>query len=177
MLKRLMAAAFVAACTLGSAQAGPTLDAIRARGQLSCGINTGVAGLALPDSRGEWQGLEVELCRGLAAAILNDAAKVRFVPLTASTRFTTLTSGEIDVLFRGSTQTMLRDTTLGLRHVVTYFYDGHGFLLRRDANVTRARDLGRLDDLRHPGHHQRAGDGGLFPLRQRALPTGGVRAA
>jgi general L-amino acid transport system substrate-binding protein len=140
-IKAFAAALALTLGTAGVAQAGPTLDAIRARGQVVCGINTGVAGLAAPDSRGTWQGLEVELCRGLAAAIFNDPARVRFSPLTASTRFTALGSGEVDVLFRGSTQTMLRDTTLGLRHVATYFYDGHGFLLRRDANVQRVRDM------------------------------------
>ena len=126
----------------GAAQAGPTLDAIRARGTLACGIHTGIAGFALPDSRGTWQGMDVELCRGLAAAIFNDPARVRFVPLSSSTRFTALGSGEVDVLFRTSTQTMLRDTTLGIRHAVTYFYDGHGFLVRRDANLARVRDMG-----------------------------------
>ena len=140
---RAFAAALAVALGFGgTAQAGPTLDAIRARGQLVCGIHTGVAGFAIPDSRGTWQGFDVDLCRGLAAAIFNDPAKVRFVPLSSSTRFTALGSGEIDVLFRSSTQTMLRDTTLGLRHVTTYFYDGHGFLVRRDANVARARDMG-----------------------------------
>jgi general L-amino acid transport system substrate-binding protein len=145
MLKQALRAALAAACIIGSsavAQAGPTLDAIRARGQLICGINAGVAGFALPDSRGVWQGLDVDLCRGLAAAIFNDPAKVRFVPLSSSTRFTALGSGEVDVLFRTTTQTMLRDTTLGLRHVVTYFYDGHGFLVRRNMNVERVRDMG-----------------------------------
>jgi general L-amino acid transport system substrate-binding protein len=125
-----------------AAQAGPTLDQIRQRGTLACGVHTGNAGMALPDSRGVWQGLEVDLCRGLAVAIFNDITKVRLVPLTASTRFTALSSGEIDVLIRGSTQTMLRDTTLGLRHTVTYFYDGHGFMVRKDANIQRVRDMG-----------------------------------
>jgi ABC-type amino acid transport substrate-binding protein len=100
-----------------------------------------VAGFALPDSRGTWQGLDVDLCRGLAAAIFNDASKVRFVPLSASQRFTALGSGEIDVLIRTSTMTMLRDTTLGIRHVATYFYDGHGFMVKRDSGITRARDM------------------------------------
>jgi len=121
--------------------ASPTLDAIRARGQLNCGINTGVAGFALPDSRGVWQGFDVDLCRGLAVAIFNDANKVRFIPLSSSTRFTALGAGEIDVLFRTSTQTLLRDTTLGLRHVTTYFYDGHGFIVRADAGVQRVADM------------------------------------
>jgi len=82
------------------------------------------------------------MCRGLAAAIFNDVSKVRFVPLSSSTRFTALGSGEIDVLFRTSTETMLRDTTLGLRFATTYFYDGHGFMVRKSLNVTRVRDMG-----------------------------------
>jgi general L-amino acid transport system substrate-binding protein len=123
------------------ASAGPVIDAVRARGVLNCGINTGVAGFALPDSRGEWQGLDVDLCRGLAVAVLNDASKVRFIPLSSSTRFTALGAGEVDVLFRTSTQTMLRDTTLGLRHVTTYFYDGHGFMVRNALGVSRVREM------------------------------------
>ena len=142
---RGLAAAAVATCTsfftAAPAEAGPTLDAIRSRGQLVCGIHTGVAGFALPDSRGVWQGMDVDLCRGLAAAIFNDASKVRFIGLSSSTRFTALGSGEIDVLFRTSTQTMLRDTTLGLRHVVTYFYDGHGFMVRANLGVQRVAEL------------------------------------
>jgi general L-amino acid transport system substrate-binding protein len=147
MLGRGLAAMLaVLGATIGGALAqstipSPTLDAVRARGMLNCGIHTGVAGFALPDSRGVWQGLDVDLCRGLAAAIFNDPSKVRFVPLSSSTRFTALGSGEIDVLYRTSTQTMLRDTTLGLRHVTTYFYDGHGFMVRANLGVTRVRDM------------------------------------
>jgi general L-amino acid transport system substrate-binding protein len=144
MLKRGLLAAAMAVSALVSAapaSAGPVIDAVRARGVLNCGINTGVAGFALPDSRGEWQGLDVDLCRGLAVAIFNDASKVRFIPLSASTRFTALGAGEVDVLFRGSTQTMLRDTTLGLRHVTTYFYDGHGFMVRNALGVSRVREM------------------------------------
>jgi len=141
---RSIRAALAAACVAlfgTAAQAGPTLDQIRARGTLVCGIHAGVAGFALPDSRGNWQGLDVELCRGLAVAIFNDVSKVRFVPLSSSTRFTALGSGEIDVLFRTSTQTMLRDTTLGLRHVTTYFFDGHGFLVRNSLGVRQVREM------------------------------------
>ncbi len=142
-----LAAALAAACmgVFGTAQAqpspSPTLDAIRARGQLVCGIGTGVAGFGLPDSRGIWQGMDIDLCRGLAVAIFNDITKVRFVPLSSATRFTALGSGEVDVLFRTSTQTMLRDTTLGLRHVTTYFYDGHGFMVRANAGIRQAREM------------------------------------
>ncbi len=145
MIKRSLMAAGAAVCALfgmvAPASAGPTLDAIRQRGQLVCGIPTGVAGFAQPDSRGVWQGLDADLCRGLAVAIFNDPTKVRFSPLSSSTRFTALGSGEVDVLFRTSTQTMLRDTTLGLRHVTTYFYDGHGFIVRADSGIRQAREL------------------------------------
>ena len=149
MLKRHLMAACVAlgaafgdpASAQQSTQPSPTLDAIRARGAVVCGISTGVAGFALPDSQGNWQGLDVDLCRGLAVAIFNDPAKLRLVPLSTSTRFTALGSGEIDVLIRVSTMTMLRDTTLGLRATMPYFYDGHGFMVRADAGIQRVRDL------------------------------------
>lgn len=145
MLGRGILAAAAAACTLligqGQALAQQTLEAVRNRGQLVCGIHTGIAGFALPDSRGVWQGMDVDLCRGLAVAIFNDPAKVRFVPLSSSTRFTALGSGEVDVLFRTSTQTMLRDVTLGLRHAVTYFYDGHGFMVKANAGIAKASEM------------------------------------
>ena len=145
MLGRSIFAAAALACALittTTASAQQTLEAIKARGQLVCGIGTGVAGFGLPDSKGVWQGMDVDLCRGLATAIFNDPNKVRFSPLSSSTRFTALGAGEVDVLFRTSTQTMLRDVTLGLRHVTTYFYDGHGFIVRKDsvAKVSEMRD-------------------------------------
>ena len=148
MLKRGLAVAWALLCAAipGGAVAqtnipSPTLDAIRARGALACGINPGVAGFSLPDTRGVWQGFDTEMCRGLAVVIFNDPTKVRFMPLSSSTRFTALGSGEVDVLFRTSTQTMLRDTTLGLRHVTTYFFDGHGFMVRANSGVTQAREM------------------------------------
>jgi general L-amino acid transport system substrate-binding protein len=144
MLGRGIIAAAALACTLlgsATASAQQTLEAIKARGQLVCGIHTGVAGFALPDSRGTWQGMDVDLCRGLAVAIFNDPSKVRFMPLSSSTRFTALGSGEVDVLFRTSTMTMLRDVTLGLRHAVTYFYDGHGFMVRANSGVTKVAEM------------------------------------
>jgi len=143
MLGRGIAAAAAFACALFTTPAdSQTLDAIKARGQLVCGIGTGVAGFGLPDSRGVWQGMDIDLCRGLAVAIFNDASKVRFVPLSSSTRFTALGAGEVDVLFRTSTRTMLRDVTLGLRNVTTYFYDGHGFIVRAGSvdKVAEMRD-------------------------------------
>lgn len=146
MLRRglLAAAALLGALCGGSgeAEAGATLDAIRARGHLVCGIHTGIAGFAQPDSRGTWQGLDVDLCRGLAVALFNDPGKLRFQPLSSSTRFTALGSGEVDVLFRTSTHTMLRDVTLGLRATTPYFYDGHGFMVRANSGITKAAEMG-----------------------------------
>jgi general L-amino acid transport system substrate-binding protein len=146
MLKRAMLAATAALATLAAAalpaRAGATLDAVRARGQLVCGIHTGIAGFALPDARGVWRGLDADLCRGLAVALFNDPEKVRFQPLSSSTRFTALGSGEVDVLFRTSTHTMMRDVTLGLRAITPYFYDGHGFMVRASANIAKAADMG-----------------------------------
>lgn len=146
MLKRAMLATVAAMATLltlaAPARAGATLDAIKARGQLVCGIHTGIAGFAIPDARGVWQGLDADLCRGLAVALFNDASKVRFQPLSSSTRFTALSSGEIDVLFRTSTHTMMRDVTLGLRAITPYFYDGHGFMVRANASISKASEMG-----------------------------------
>jgi general L-amino acid transport system substrate-binding protein len=146
MLKRAMLATVAAMATLftlaAPARAGATLDAVKARGQLVCGIHTGIAGFAIPDARGVWQGLDADLCRGLAVALFNDASKVRFQPLSSSTRFTALSSGEVDVLFRTSTHTMMRDVTLGLRAITPYFYDGHGFMVRANANISKASEMG-----------------------------------
>ena len=146
MLKKALiaTAALLAGLVTGQApaKAGAILDAIKARGQLVCGIHNGIAGFALPDSRGVWQGLDVDLCRGLAVALFNDPNKVRFQPLSSSMRFTALGSGEVDVLFRTSTATMLRDVTLGVRVLSTYFYDGHGFMVKANAGITKAAEMG-----------------------------------
>ncbi len=142
IIRRAVAATALAFCaTTIPAMAGQTLDAVKARGQLVCGIHTGIAGFAVPDSQGVWKGLEVDLCRGLAAALFNDASKVRFQPLTSSTRFAALSSGEIDVMFRLGSITTLRDTDLGLRAVTPYFYDGHAFIVRGDTGVKSVDEL------------------------------------
>ncbi|HYZ33138.1 MAG TPA: amino acid ABC transporter substrate-binding protein [Crenalkalicoccus sp.] len=143
-VRRILAAAAFACGLAGAAEAGPTLDGVRQRGVLNCGVNVGVAGFSLPDSQGVWRGMDADLCRGVAAAVLGDPAKVRFVPLTAVQRFTALQSGEIDVLIRQTTLTMTRDTTLGLRMVIVYLYDGHGFMVRKDAG---AQDLKGMDGM------------------------------
>ena len=118
-----------------------TLAAVKARGVLNCGVSQGFAGFSAPDSRGEFRGLDVDYCKAVAAAVLGDAGKVRFVPLTAQARFTALQTGEIDVLFRNSTQTYLRDASLGLNQGPVNFYDGQGFAVRRDASVSKVQEL------------------------------------
>src|SRR3954471_12189212 len=135
----------------GGARAGQTFDAGKARGTLNCGVNVGVAGFSLPDSQGTWRGMDADLCRGLSAALFGDPNKVRFVPLTAVQRFTALQSGEIDVLIRQTTLTMTRDTTLGLRMVVVNLYDGHGFMVRKDANVTDLKGMDGMTICLSPG--------------------------
>jgi general L-amino acid transport system substrate-binding protein len=124
-----------------TAASAATLDTVKQRGTLICGVSAGFAGFSTPDSQGNYKGLDVDYCRGLAAGVLGDANKVRYVALTAQNRFTALQSGEIDVLYRNSTQTYLRGVTLGLRQGPVNFYDGQGFLVKRDAGVKELKDL------------------------------------
>jgi general L-amino acid transport system substrate-binding protein len=152
MLKQLLGGALLTlSMALGTAQAGQTLDTVKARGTLNCGVNVGVAGFSLPDSQGVWRGMDADLCRAIAAAVYGDPGKVRFVPLTAVQRFTALQSGEIDVLIRQTTLTMTRDTTLGLRMVVVNLYDGHGFMVRKDANVSDLKGMDGMTICLSPG--------------------------
>ncbi|MCD6666879.1 MAG: amino acid ABC transporter substrate-binding protein [Hydrogenophaga sp.] len=122
------------------AHAGKTLDAIKQRGQVVCGVNTGLAGFSQADSNGNWTGLDVDYCRALAAAILSDATKVKWVPLNAQQRFTALQSGEVDVLSRNTTNTLNRDASLGLHFVGVSYYDGQGFMVPK-GKVTSAKQL------------------------------------
>ncbi len=139
-MKRLLglAAALIMGC--GVAQAG-VLDTVRQRGALACGVNTGLSGFSAADSAGVWRGLDVDLCRAVAAAVLGDANKVRYVTLTDQVRFTALQSGEVDMLSRNTTMTFLRDATIGLRGVGVNFYDGQGFVVRKSANIGRSTEL------------------------------------
>jgi len=139
-MKRIaITTALLAASSLPAA-AG-TMDTVKQRGQLVCGVSAGFAGFSAPDSQGNYKGLDVDYCRALAAAVLGDASKVRYVALTAQNRFTALQSGEIDVLYRNSTQTYLRGVTLGLRQGPVNFYDGQGFVVRADAGVKDIKGL------------------------------------
>jgi general L-amino acid transport system substrate-binding protein len=137
-----LAATLLAVALARPALAGPTLDQVKARGQVACGVNSGVAGFSAPDSRGTFQGLDADFCRAVAAATLGDARRVRFMPTTYQTRFVALQSGEIDVLARNVTQTLTRDTALGFNMAGVNFYDGQGFMVPRASNITGAKQLG-----------------------------------
>jgi general L-amino acid transport system substrate-binding protein len=150
-MRGLFAGLCLALVLAGAAQAGATLDAIRARGSILCGVNQGVAGFSAPDSRGEYRGLDADFCRALAAAMFGDPSKVRFVPTSSQNRFTMLQSGEVDVLARNATQTLQRDTALGLHMAGVNFYDGQSFLVRRSSNVTSARQLDGATICMQPG--------------------------
>jgi general L-amino acid transport system substrate-binding protein len=123
------------------AHAGKTLDAIKSRGQLVCGVNVGLAGFAAADSSGNWSGLDVDVCRALAAAVLGNADKVKYVPLNAQQRFTALQSGEIDILSRNTTFTLTRDASLGLFMTVVTYHDGQGFMVPAKSRITNALQL------------------------------------
>ncbi len=155
MRRTLLAAATAVGLTLAAAPASPqaqsTFDAVRARGVVNCGVNTGLAGFAAPDSQGVWRGLDVDLCRAVAAAMFGDATKVRYVPLTAQQRFTALQSGEVDMLARNTTWTLARDTSLGLDFVGVNFYDGQGFMVKRSLGVKSAKELDGATVCVQPG--------------------------
>jgi len=154
-MKKLATAA-LAAASLFAAAPGPvfaqsTLDAVKAKGYLQCGVNTGLAGFSQPDSKGVWKGIDVDLCRAVAAAVFGDASKVRYTPLTAQQRFTALQSGEIDVLSRNTTWTASRDTGLGLNFAGTLYYDGQGFMVPKKLNVRSAKELNGATVCVQPG--------------------------
>ena len=141
---KLLAASLATAVGLvaaPAAHAGKTVDAIKARGQVVCGVNTGLAGFSAADSQGKWTGLDVDVCRAIAAAVLGDGNKVKWVPLTAQQRFTALQSGEIDILSRNTTWTLTRDASLGLHFTATTYYDGQGFMVPTKLNLKSAKQL------------------------------------
>ena len=129
-----------ATLTAGLASAG-TLEDIKARGELNCGSNTGLTGFGAPDDKGEWHGFDIDLCKAVAAAVFGDQTKVKFVPLTGETRFTALASGEVDILVRNSTWTYSRDTDLKFDFVAVNYYDGQGFMVKKDLGVSSAKEL------------------------------------
>jgi general L-amino acid transport system substrate-binding protein len=125
----------------GTAQAGKELDAIKARGSLICGVGVGTAGFMLSNSQGKWVGLNVDVCRAVAAAIFGDADKVKYVPLTSQQRFTALQSGEVDLLSNNTTITLTRDTALGFDFTGVTYYDGQGFMVPKKLGLKSAKEL------------------------------------
>ena len=134
-------AVFATEATAQNIQPGPTLQTVRERGVLLCGASPNAPGFGAPDSRGDWQGIDPDVCRAIAAAVLGDPTKVRFTPLTSQARFAALQSGQVDVLPRTVTWTHSRDTAVGLNFTTPVFYDGQGFLVRKSLNITRATQL------------------------------------
>jgi general L-amino acid transport system substrate-binding protein len=125
----------------GVAHAGPTFDAVKKKGFVQCGVNVGLAGFSNPDDAGNWSGIDVDVCRAVAAAVFGDAKKVKYTPLTAKERFTALQSGEVDVLSRNTTWTSTRDSALGLDFVGVTYYDGQGFMVPKSLGVKSALEL------------------------------------
>lgn len=154
MLKVLAGAIVAGAAVVASltgAQAETQLDKVKQRGELICGVSQGSAGLSLPDSNGKWSGLDVDYCKALAAAVLNDAEKVQFVPLSSAQRFAVLEAGDIDVLARNTTITSTRDGTLPVLFVDTIFYDGQGFMVPASLGVKSAKELDGATVCVQPG--------------------------
>jgi general L-amino acid transport system substrate-binding protein len=133
------------------ATAAPTLDGVRRKGFVQCGVSTGIAGFSALDKDGQWRGIDVDVCRAIAAAVLGESSKVRFTPLTGVQRFTALQSGEVDVLSRNTTITFLRDVQAGIEFVATNWYDGTGFMVRKTLNVKSVKDLNGATICMQPG--------------------------
>lgn len=145
MFKKLPVKSVVAAAALvvasGAQAEDVTLAAVKSKGFLQCGVSAGLPGFSNPDSEGNWQGLDVDVCRAVAAAVLGDASKVKYTPLTAKERFTALQSGEIDILSRNTTWTLTRDSSLGLNFAGVNYYDGQGFMVSKSLGVSSAKEL------------------------------------
>ncbi|MBS1209936.1 MAG: extracellular solute-binding protein family 3 [Proteobacteria bacterium] len=137
----LLCALAVSALSTPLAHAGKTLDTIKQRGNIQCGVSSGVAGFSLPDSQGRWSGFDVDLCRAIAASVLGDPNKVNFVPLNSQQRFSAIQSGEVDILARNTTWTLTRDASLGLSFTGITYFDGQGFLVPKKLKLTSAKQL------------------------------------
>jgi general L-amino acid transport system substrate-binding protein len=140
-MKKIAIAAAALALSAAPALAGKDLDAVKARGKIICGVNTALAGFSVPDSQGRWTGLDVDVCRAVAAAVFGDATKVDFKPTTAQQRFTALQTGEVDILSRNTTWTLTRDASLGIAFTGVTFYDGQGFMVDKKHNIKSAKEL------------------------------------
>ena len=140
-MKRIASILALAVIFVAQGASAQTLKTVKERGILNCGANGTLAGFGLPDAQGKWTGLDVDVCRAVAAALFNDANKVKFVPLSAKDRFTALQSGEVDALMRNTTWTSSRDTSLGLNFTGVNYYDGQGFMVRKALKVNSALEL------------------------------------
>jgi len=140
-MKYLIAGVALLAGMSTAAHAASTLESVKAAGKVKCGVNTGLAGFAAPNDQGVWAGLDIDVCRAVASAVFGNADAVEYKPLNAEQRFTALQSGEVDLLARNSTWTLSRDTQLGLDFVAVNYYDGQGFMVRKDLGVASAKEL------------------------------------
>ena len=147
----LAVTAALAVLCAAPAAAQSTLEAVTKKGYVQCGVNVGLAGFSQPDSQGVWKGIDVDVCRAVAAAVFGDASKVRYTPLTAQQRFTALQSGEVDLLSRNTTWTITRDTSLGLNFVGVNYYDGQGFMVHAKRKVKSAKQLNGATICVQPG--------------------------
>jgi general L-amino acid transport system substrate-binding protein len=141
MKKSVLLSTIAAVGVLAGAASAATLDDVKANGVLKCGVSTGLVGFAAPDANGRWEGFDVAICRAVAAAVLGDSEAVQFVPLSSKVRFTALSSGEVDLLARNTTWTFSRDVDLGFTFVGVNYYDGQGFMVRKDLGVSSATEL------------------------------------
>ena len=172
---RLIGVLIAAAMAIAATAQAATLDNIKAKNFLQCGVSDGLAGFAFIDAEGNWDGFDVSFCRATAAAIFGDPGAIKFTPTTGKTRFTALASGEVDILYRNTTWTLSRDVDLKFSFLGVNYYDGQGFLVRRDMGLTSARELGGATVCNSDRHHHRAQPGGLFPHQQYELRAGSDR--
>ncbi|MDZ7907487.1 MAG: amino acid ABC transporter substrate-binding protein [Gemmobacter sp.] len=141
MKKSVFLGTLSAAALVAGIAGAATLDDVKSRGELICGVNVGLTGFGAPDANGNYQGFDVAICKAVAAAVLGDASKVKYVPTTGETRFTALASGEVDLLVRNSTWTFSRDNDLKFDFVAVNYYDGQGFMVKKDLGVSSAKEL------------------------------------
>lgn len=152
-----------------AADAGGTFDAVKRRGHVVCGVNIGVAGFSAPDRQGRWSGLDIDLCRAIAAALFGDASRTHFVPTSSAQRFTALQSGEIDVLTRNATQTLTRDTALGLNMAGINFFDGQAFMVSKALGIDHAEKLAGATVCVMPGTTSEQNMADYFRARNTAV--------
>jgi len=142
LVKTVAATAVLAGLGIAGTAGATTLEDVQKKGYVQCGVSQGLPGFSNPDQSGNWEGIDVDLCRAVAAAVLGDASKVKYSPLSAKERFTALQSGEVDILSRNTTWTLVRDTALGLNFAGVNYYDGQGFMVRKDLKIKSAKELG-----------------------------------